>query len=179
MRELCGAFVVVALVACGGSRETPTEGRGSAACRIWQDSVCDWADRCEALTREACDEQFQGVTCRSDDAAKECSRQFDGASCQVVPPRCGLDAIADPAPAAKACAALTSSVCERSVTCGYSETEEDCLKRESVDCSRSIAFKLDYETCLDEIDTVKCDVFVIPEICASVIIARQQMPPQP
>jgi hypothetical protein len=51
MRKLWGA-IVVALVACGGGRETPTEGRGTAACRIWQDSVCDWADRCEALTRD-------------------------------------------------------------------------------------------------------------------------------
>ncbi len=177
MRELRGAIVVVALVACGGGRETPTEGRGSAACRIWQDSVCDWADRCEALTRDACDEQFQGVTCRSDETAKECSRQFDSASCQTLPPRCGLDAIADPAPAAKACAALTSLICKRSAMCGTSTTEEECLTRESVDCSRSLAFKLDYETCIDEVEKLQCDVLVIPEICESVIIARQS--PQP
>lgn len=175
MRELWGAFFV-ALVACGGGRETPTEGRGSAACRIWQDSVCDWADRCEALPRDACDEQFQAVTCRSDDTANECSRQFDAASCQIVPARCGLDAIADPAPAARACAALTSAICKRSAMCGLSQSEEDCLKREMVDCSRSVAFTLDYETCIDEVEKLECGVFVIPEICESVIIARQPRP---
>jgi hypothetical protein len=176
MRELWSAMVV-ALVACGGGRDVPTEGRGTAACRIWQDSVCDWAVRCQALTRELCDEQFQGVTCRSDEAANQCARNFDSAGCNTLPPRCGLDAIADPAPAAKACAALTSAVCKHDVTCGYSETEEACLTRESVDCSRSIAVKLDYETCIDEVENLQCDTQAIPDICRSVIIARQA--PQP
>lgn len=175
MRELWGAFFV-ALVACGGGRDTPTEGRGSAACRIWQDSVCDWADRCEALTRDACDEQFQAVTCRSDEQARECSRQFDAAGCTSLPPRCGLDAIADPAPAAKACAMLTSAICKRSAMCGLSESEEACLEREGVDCSRSIAFTLDYETCIEEVEQLECEVLLIPEICESVIIAKQPIP---
>lgn len=173
MRELWGA-IAVALVACGGGRETPTEGRGTAACRIWQDSVCDWADRCEALTREDCDGQFQGVICRSDDMANQCAREFDGAKCQTVPPRCGLDAIADPTPAAKACDALTSLICKRSVECNKSTSEAECLaaEPEPIDCSRSIAFKLDYETCLDQVEKVDCGVWMLPEICHSVIISK-------
>jgi hypothetical protein len=171
MRVLWGA-IAVALVACGGGRETPTEGRGTAACRIWQDSVCDWADRCEALTRDDCDEQFQGVVCRSDDMANKCTREFDGASCQTVPPRCGLDEVADPTPATKACAALTSLICKRSVKCGVATSESECLAAEPIDCSLSVAIKLDYETCIDRVEKLDCDVLVLPDICQSVIISK-------
>jgi hypothetical protein len=171
MRELWGA-IAVALVACGGGRETPDEGRGTAACRIWQDSVCDWADRCEALTRDACDEQFQGVICRSDDMANTCSREFDAANCQTVPPRCGLDEVADPTPAAKACDVLTSLICKRSVKCGISASEAECLAAEPIDCSLSVAFKLDYETCVSRVEKLDCDVLVLPDICQSVIISK-------
>jgi hypothetical protein len=171
MRELWGALIV-ALVACGGGRETPTDGRGTAACRIWQDSVCDWAIRCEAsFTREACDDQFQGATCRSDDKANACSKQFDGAGCQSVPPNCSLDDVADPAPAAKACDALTRLICERSVTCGQFTSEDACVNESKIDCSRSIAFTLDYEECIDDVKQLECDVLVVPEICDSVIVA--------
>jgi hypothetical protein len=174
MRQLCGAFVV-ALVACGGGRETPTEGRGTAACRIWQDSVCDWAVRCQAaLSRGACDDQFRGVTCRSDAKANACSKQFDSAGCQTLPPNCGLDEVADPAPAAKACDALTDLICERSVSCGQFETEEACVNEAKIDCSRSIAFTLDYEQCIADVKKLDCDVLVVPEICDSVIIATAQ-----
>jgi hypothetical protein len=174
MRRLWGAFVV-ALVACGGGRDTPTEGRGTAACRIWQDSVCDWAIRCEAqITREACDDQFQGVTCRSDAMANTCSKQFDSAGCQSLPPNCGMDEVADPAPAAKACDNLTGLICKRSVTCGLFESEEACFNESKIDCSLSIAFTLDYEACIADVEKQECDVMVVPQICDSVIIAAAQ-----
>jgi hypothetical protein len=179
MRELWGALVVALVVACGGGRDVPTEGRGTAACRLWQDSVCDWAVRCEASTRDVCDEHFQGVTCRSDEAANQCSHDIDSASCRTVPPQCAPDAIADPAPAVKACAALTSAVCKHDVTCGYSPSEEECLARESVDCSRSIAFTLDYEACIDEVENLGCDTRGRPDVCVSVIVGRSPAPPQP
>jgi hypothetical protein len=171
MRELWGACIV-ALVACGGGRETPTEGRGTAACRIWQDSVCDWATRCEAaITREDCDAQFQGVTCRSDDVANRCSDQFEEAACQRLPSNCSMDQVADPTPAAKACAKLTSLICEHSVSCGVSTSVEACLQESKIDCSRSIAYTLDYEKCISDVKKLGCDVIVVPEICDSVIIA--------
>jgi hypothetical protein len=173
MRELWSAFAV-ALVACGGaeSRSTPEEGRGSAACRQWQDSVCDWSDRCQALDRDVCDEQFQGVVCKSDETARECTTAFDSAPCDGTPPQCGLSQVADPAPAARACDRLTADFCRRSVECGISATEDDCLDREEVDCSRSIAYKLDYETCLDRIEEIECTIVRLPQICEAVIISR-------
>lgn len=173
MRRLCGALAV-ALMACGGSREpAPTEGRGSVACRVWQDSVCDWAVRCEALERKACDQQFQAVTCRSDEIATKCSNAIEEATCRGIPSGCGIDDVADPAPAARACDALTNLICERSVECGISSSQEACLNEAPmIDCSRSVAFTLGYEECIDSAEQVECDVFVVPQICDSVIIAR-------
>src|SRR5262245_33544418 len=137
MRELAGLLGAVALVACGGSaRDTPEAGRGTAACRQWQDSVCDWAVRCQALDREDCDAQFQGVTCKSDEVARKCAANWDDATCVSTPERCDLDTIADPAPAARACNTLTEEFCQRSTDCGITATEADCLSSESVDCSR-------------------------------------------
>jgi hypothetical protein len=172
MRELWGAFAV-ALVACGGAaaRQTPEEGRGTAACRQWQDSVCDWATRCQALDREDCDAQFQGVTCRSDEAAAKCASAFDKSGCDRTPSRCGLSEIADPTPAERACDELTETFCRRSVECGISATEDDCLDREEVDCSRSVAYRLEYESCLDQIEEIECQIVRLPQICEAVIIS--------
>lgn len=177
MREVWGVCAAVALVACSGlsgedDRDTPDEGRGTAACRQWQDSVCDWAVRCQALEREECDSQFQGVTCRSDTSAKQCAEAWDRASCFQTPPSCSLDSIADPGPAARACDALTEHFCERSTECGISVSEDACLDAEQVDCSRSVAYRLDYETCIDRIEEIDCEQVRLPAICESVIISR-------
>ena len=172
MRELWGAFAF-ALVACSGAatRQTPEEGRGTAACRQWQDSVCDWATRCQAIARENCDKQFQGVTCKSDEAAMKCANAFDKAGCNSAPSRCSLSEIADPLPAERACDKLAGMFCQRSVECGISATEQDCLDREEVDCSRSVAYKLDYESCIDQIEEIECQIVRLPQICEAVIIS--------
>ena len=183
MRQLWGACVVLALFACGGNddvgpRETPDEGRGSAKCRLWQDSICDWAERCEAVAeRKLCDEQFQGVTCKSDAVASKCADAFDEASCQSLPPRCGLDEVADPVPAAEACDTLTSRFCEHATECGVGASKEACLAATNVDCSRSIAVKLNYENCLETVDELQCEDMngplpvMLPEVCERVIIS--------
>jgi hypothetical protein len=104
--------------------------------------------------------------------ANQCSREFDSANCQTVPPRCGLDAIADPTPAAKACDELATQLCKRSVKCGTSASEDECLSAEpKLDCSLSVAFKLDYETCIDSVEKLDCGVLV-PAQCQSVIISK-------
>ncbi|HKU40284.1 MAG TPA: hypothetical protein VJR89_19120 [Polyangiales bacterium] len=175
MRQLWGACAV-ALVACAssGGRETPVEGRGTATCRLWQDSVCDWAERCSAITRAMCDNQFQGVTCKSDAVASECAAAFDRSPCTSVPPRCGLDEIADPEPATQACDTLRTRYCKRAVECNVWVDEAVCLQEEKVDCSRSIAYGLDYETCLQELDDLDCGIVLLPDICARVIVSRAE-----
>jgi hypothetical protein len=178
MRLLWGACAV-ALVACGGDsgstadRETPTDGRGSDTCRLWQDSVCDWVERCQPdIKRQACDEQFQGVTCKSDEISSKCTDSIDNAGCDGIPNLCGPDVIADPAPAVHACEMISERFCERAVTCGISATRQDCLKVEKQDCSGAFSFTLDYEKCMTEIDKLDCAVFLQPALCKRVIVSR-------
>ena len=176
MRQLWGACAV-ALVACGagggnGEREAPVDGRGTETCRLWQDSICDWAVRCEASTRERCDDQFQGVTCKSDEIAGKCASQIDGAQCQSIPSHCGPDVIADPAPAVHACEMIFERFCDRAVECGIANSRQECLRVERADCSRAFSFTLDYEDCMMEIDQLECDVFLQPALCKRVIISR-------
>lgn len=165
--------LAVGVAACAGS-DVPSEGRGSEACRRWQNSVCEWADRCQALERTECDEQFQAVTCKADSSAVKCADDFDQASCGAAAVRCGIDEIADPAPAARACDALMNTFCERVVTCGARETVADCVTNvmANVDCSRSVAYTLEYEDCLARVGEMQCDILVLPEICDNVIISR-------
>jgi hypothetical protein len=175
MRQLWGACAV-ALVACGGGgdRQTPSAGRGTASCRLWQDSICDWVERCEVSTREACDSQFQGVTCKSDEAASKCADAIDDAACITVPDRCGPDTIGDPGPAERACETIPSRFCDRAVECGITTSKQACLEVERFDCSRAFAVTLDYETCLKQIDRIDCSIFVQPELCKRVIVSRAE-----
>ncbi|HKP58954.1 MAG TPA: hypothetical protein VJV78_19670 [Polyangiales bacterium] len=182
MRKLWGACAV-ALVACGGggggdeNRETPADGRGTEACRLWQDSVCDWAERCQPeIGRKACDEQFQGVTCKSDEIAGKCMASIDSAGCDGIPDRCGPDEIADPAPAVHACEMIPARFCARAVECGISATQQDCLRVEKQDCSGAFSFTLDYEDCLMQIDDLDCSVFLQPALCKRVIVSRAPSP---
>jgi hypothetical protein len=176
MRELLTALAVVTAActaACGGP-DVPSEGRGSATCHEWQDSVCDWADRCSALERADCDAQFQAVTCKSDMSASKCAEDFDRAGCGAAAARCGLAEIADPAPATRACDTLMNRFCERVVACGVRESLGDCVTNvmENVDCSLSVAYTLEYEDCLALVNEMQCDVLVLPEVCDNVIISR-------
>jgi len=172
MRELI-VTLAVATASCGGA-DVSSEGRGSETCHQWQDSVCDWADRCGALERHECDAQFQAVTCKSDESASKCAEAFDRASCSVVADRCGLDEVADPAPATRACDTLMNRFCERVVTCGARANVSDCVTNvmTNVDCSLSVAYTLEYEDCLARVNQMQCDVLVLPEVCDNVIISR-------
>jgi hypothetical protein len=49
----------------------------------------------------------------------------------------------------------------------------------ALDCSAAIAFRLDFESCLEEIDQIQCEIIVLPMICNNVIIQRAQSPTNP
>jgi hypothetical protein len=142
---------------------------------LWQDSICDWAERCQASTRRVCDDQFQGVTCKADEIASKCADAIDGADCDGIPPLCGPDEIADPAPAVHACELIFTRFCDRAVECGAITSRQACLAVEKPDCSGAFSYGLDHEACLEEIDRVECEVLVRPAICARVIVSRAQM----
>lgn len=151
-------------------------GRGSAACQDWQDAICAFAaDECSSLTRQRCDEQFKGVTCRSDSAATDCANAFNTATCMAVPPACDLSDIADPAPAQQACETLAARVCERQMECDAATTIESCRAAllMALPCDTAIAYTLDYESCLTAIDTISCTATELPEVCVGAIKALE------
>jgi hypothetical protein len=164
-------------VACAGteSNQRSNTGRGSEECHVWQDAACDhFADRCGALPRDICDEQYQSVTCRSDAVAKTCAAELKTAACGAATADCLIDSVADVQPATDACNSLFERFCERSTTCGASDSMDMCLADPNMTmlCLKAVGFRLDFEKCLDEIDMAACESFSLPQICSDVIIAR-------
>jgi hypothetical protein len=173
-------FVVLAvamLVACRDSdpMSSPSQGRGTQACRDWQDAICAYATHCGAATREECDKQYEGVTCKSDSIAESCQKIFENSACGRAAASCDLNGVADPGPAARACDALIERFCDQGVTCGVWNTQEDCRADPSVapiDCGHAIAYGLDYEACLAEIPSLDCTLFQLPALCENVIVMQ-------
>jgi hypothetical protein len=179
MRFLLAAltFGVVACSNAGSVDRSESDsgaGRGTKACRDWQDAICDYAaDRCEMLSRKTCDQQYQGATCKSDAAASRCATQLDQSACGRAPDTCALNVVADPGPAARACDRFLDAYCERYVSCGLFKTAEACRADPavtSIDCGKAIAYNLDYEACFEEAQALECEVLVLPQICLSVIV---------
>jgi hypothetical protein len=172
--------VTLGIVACsnavsrGRGDSDSGVGRGTKACRDWQDAICDYAaDRCHMLSRDTCDQQYQGATCKSDAAASSCATQLDKSACGRAPEGCSLTGVADPGPAARACDQLFDAFCERYISCGLFETTEACRADPSVmivDCAKAIAYNLDYEACFEEAQALQCDVLMRPQICRRVIV---------
>ena len=177
--RLAALTCLSALVLAGCPDDSDGEGpvgRGTAACQDWQDAICDFgAGRCGALDRARCDEQYQGVTCRSDSAASDCSNAFNTAPCTGAPAGCDLSDIADPAPAQQACEALVARVCERQMECDAATTIESCttMLLMALPCDTAIAYTLAYESCLTAIDTASCTAASLPDVCAGSIKALQ------
>jgi len=166
------------LLGCSASApdQRADQGRGSEACRIWQDAVCDhFADECDAVDRSVCDEQYQSVTCRSDEVARSCTRMLRGADCGEARPDCLIDGVANPEPAQAACDSLVESFCERSTVCGVSTSKQSCLDSSSnlIQCGRAVGYQLSFESCLEEIPNIDCSILQLPEPCDDVIVARR------
>ena len=169
-------IAMLLLSACIGKNDRADQGRGSEACRVWQDAACDhFADTCHAIDRTTCDEQYQSVTCRSDKVAENCTNMLESVSCGGASPDCLLGGVADPNPAQAACKDLVENFCERSVECGLSSDMQGCVdsSASSVQCGRAVGYQLNFETCLDDISKIDCSALTLPQSCASVIIARE------
>jgi hypothetical protein len=159
-----------------GSDERSPLGRGTEACRIWQDAACDhFADECEAIDRATCDAQYQSVTCRSDAVAKSCTKKLQSADCGEATADCLIDGVATPEPAMNACHMLVEKFCELNTMCNMSNMDS-CVASSStqIDCDKAIGFRLDFEKCLDALDQAECDTkLALPVVCRDVILVRQ------
>ena len=177
MRLHALAIALLLLGCTGGSdNRRADQGRGTEACRIWQDAICDhFADECDYVDRGVCDRQYQSVTCRSDDIADRCTDMLRSASCGEARPDCLIEGVANPEPARAACDSLIEIFCERSTACGVSDTTEKCQSSSDmfVQCGKAVGYQLSYETCLEEIPNISCDVLQLPEQCSDVIVARR------
>jgi hypothetical protein len=170
---LCSLAV---LPACGDDSaqdEAAHRGRGSVACQDWQDAVCDLAsDRCGAIDRATCDAQYQGVVCRSDELASQCSNALNEASCTSAPLGCDVTDLADRAPAVAACNELLDAICARQARCGLDQPLQECLAEQRAqlgfDCQDALAVDLRYEQCLSMLEPDGCAP-VMGATCAGVI----------
>lgn len=178
MRGLVLACLSLCVVsACGDDDAGGSVGRGSPACQDWQDALCDFmADECGVFTRGQCDEQYQGVTCRSDDEASQCANFFNRSTCASATPSsvnaCDLAVIADPAPAQQACRDFIDRLCVNAFACGQYASEAECAidAASNLDCDQVAVFKLSYETCLTELDVLSCNSVELPESCERVFL---------
>ena len=177
MRSLALLFAML-LAACVQASRNPRamKGRGSETCRIWQDAVCDhFSDDCGFVNRRICDDQYQSVTCRSDDVARKCTERLESADCGDTKPDCLIEGVANPEPAQAACDSLVHSYCERSTACGASPNMQSCVddSTELVQCGKAVGYQLSFETCLEEIPNIDCDLLELPAPCSDVIVARR------
>jgi hypothetical protein len=163
---------LIAAGGCGDDDGASSSGRGSAACRDWQDAICDFAaDACGAIARVDCDDNYQAITCSSDEQASECANAFNEASCSAPPAACDLSDVVDPAPAQQACDDLLSRLCARVVECEMAPSEAACVEEASagIDCDAAVGYSLDYEGCLGAIDALACEAVELPDVCDDVI----------
>lgn len=172
-----GALAVTAL-SCSDAMEDETEsearGRGSAACREWQDALCDWAaDQCDGMSRATCDRQAQGVECASDADAEACTATLRAAPCDEPATECGVLAMADREPAEQACEEYAQVVCAAEERCGMAvasvctETMIDQLR-----CSSAYGVALDYEACIHLLQIREC-TDPLPAICDTVLLVEE------
>jgi hypothetical protein len=168
------SMVVLAAVGCkGGNDGAADRGRGTDACRDFQDAACDFAaDHCHAIGRGECDAMFQGIECKSDELATTCANNLNAASCSSPVPNCNLSQIADPQPAIDRCKTFVEHFCKRAIDCGQIANMASCDSQTAalgVECSQAISAELDYEDCLAEVDSLSCDAPRVPAKCMGVI----------
>lgn len=172
--RLC-AVVITALAApaCGGDENDKPQGRGTDACRDFQDAACDFgADRCMRIDRKTCDATFGGIECSSDELASGCANALNDAVCGQLPAACPVQQIVDPRPAIARCNTLLDRLCGYLVRCGGQASVEVCRTQATsmlgIDCAQALSATLNYEPCLDALEGLACTA-EFPALCRGVI----------
>jgi hypothetical protein len=167
------ALAVASLAfACSDDANNPPAGRGSAACHEWQGAYCGLLAKCQA-PNAACD-QVKGIACRSDDEARQCANTVNTMQCAAPPASCDVVAIADPAPAQKACEDFQNALCARTEEC-QPGSQDACLEqvKAALACTRAIGFGLSYEQCMADVAKLACAATAGPDSCKGVILVNQ------
>ena len=152
-----------------------SDGRGTPACQDWQDAACDFiADECNLYSRVECNTQFQGVFCKSDQQASDCSNTISKAQCGTSIEGCQLVDVADAAPAIKMCNELTEAVCAWQARCGDSRSPAQCKEAyaANIDCDMAVSINLQFETCLRAVNEKDCSQSALPPSCDNAVTLK-------
>ena len=163
---------------CSGKDTSPaapptdwSAGRGSAACREWQRSFCEYAAKCGSTTLVSCATQMQQLSCNSDTNASNCATSLDAAACGAAPIGCNMTDIVDSAPAVQGCNDLLTAVCTHDSNCGSTPAIATCVTQQltSLNCSNAIGLALNYQDCLSKLNTAACTAS-FPKECNDVVL---------
>ena len=166
------AAVLSLVLSCSDDASNAPAGRGSAACHEWQGAYCGLLAKCMAAN-SACD-QVKGVACKSDDEARRCAAAMNAQACATPPAGCDAPAIADPAPAQKACDDFEIALCMRNEEC-QPGTRDACLEQVKgiVACEKAIGVGLSFEQCMSDVAKISCTAMTAPDSCKGVILVSQ------
>jgi hypothetical protein len=164
---------------CSGSHDSNsidwTKGRGTAACQEWQQSLCNWASRCNLQDITTCATQNQQIECSSDTTAANCATSFDSASCSTVPAGCNVtdtNGVVNAAPAIQGCNDWVDAICSKAVSCGAYGTTSACQTdmQSSLDCSTAIGLGLHFQDCMTQTAALTCSSTSTPAVCEDTIL---------
>jgi hypothetical protein len=177
-RKLVLGALALAVLGCSppaeDEEETEAPGRGTAACREWQDALCDWAaDQCDGMGRGTCDRQAQAVACTSDAEAEACTAVLRDSSCDDPATDCGVLAMADREPAVEACEEYAEVVCAAEERCGMAVASVCTAGMiDQLRCADAYGVALDYDACIYRLEIRGCtDDF--PAICDTVLLVEE------
>ncbi|GEM_PF-1718690 len=147
-----------------------TAGRGSDACRQWQEAFCTSLTECGLTELSQCASQVQTVTCASNQTAADCAAAIEASGCSGVPTGCGSTDIADRGWAREACTDYLTAICTHDAGCGSTVAVADCVAnmQDDSNCEQAIGVKLNYEDCLARINSAACSA-TMPTECRSLI----------
>jgi hypothetical protein len=141
-------------------------------CDTWQDAMCEFGVRCDAVSSRAdCDDTYQSIQCKSEEVALACLDELLGATCSTPIPSCTLERVADPAPAFAACNTFITEICKVQVGCDATLTQTDCEAQVALDldCASAIGVDPDFSACLDAVRGMQCSTAELPEVCVGAI----------
>lgn len=180
---LAASALLTTALACGSSSNGGSgTGPGlsgspqrSSTCLAFQDAECDHiADKCKKLTREACDESFQSLFCKSDSGAQACTDAVRASSCSDDTPE-PCRGLADVDAAQNACATLFTSLCAAISKC-TGQAQADCQTQvEAQVCAGAVGVLPSAGECAAAADTgCKDGKYATPEVCKGIVKTSSQ-----
>jgi len=174
--KIVASCTILLICGCSGSNDNKsaavdwTAGRGTEACHEWQQAFCELEAKCGSASVATCGSQVQTIQCASDTTAADCATSMAAATCSAMPAGCNSTDVADTAWAKQACIDYLTAMCTHNASCGSSTSVDTCVANQQTtsSCSKAIGVKLNYESCISQINAASCATQLATE-CASLI----------